>query len=212
MTDDRISRLEATINAAQVELAALKTGKAAPPTQPAKDEGVRIVLLEERTSFVRPTLNELRKLYEIVCSKYPQFTSREPSTSRFADDNAREYFEGFTWAFERLGFARRSIAPDTKHYVDFWSSECRDWLRLHRPAHRGNIGAGFLAACVAHNDIPFIVGNENEGVVWSVGLATFGGKQATDAWRKVLDGQLLVPTPPERRFAPLSPAQLLVRG
>jgi hypothetical protein len=209
MTDDRIAALEQKIAEAQLELQALKAGKAPPPPPP-RDEGPRIVLLEERTTFVRPTLNELRKLYEIVCSKYPQFTSREPSTSRFADDNAREYFEGFTWAFERLGYIGRSATPDHKHYVDFWSAECRDWLRLHRPAHVGNIGAGFLAAVVAHGDVPYTVGDEQRGIVWAVGLTSFGGTKATDAWRRVLDGKLMAPVVPERRFAPPSPSQVFV--
>jgi hypothetical protein len=94
--------------------------------------------------------------------------------------------------------------------VNFWSSECRDWLALHRPAHRGNIGAGFLAAVLAHGDIPYTVGDENHGVVWSVGVTPFGGKLATDAWRRVLDGQLLAPVAPERRFAQPSPSQVFI--
>jgi hypothetical protein len=195
MTDDRIARLEAQINAAQVELAALKAERPA-PVPPPRDEGPHVVLIEERTTFVRPTLNELRKLYEIVCSKYPQFTSRAPSSSRWADDEAREYFDGFTWAFERLGYIGRSATPDHKHYCDFWSSECRDWLRLHRPAHCGNIGAGFLAAAIAHGDICFTPSDEQRGIVWAVGLASFGGTKASDAWRRVLDGKLMAPTPP----------------
>jgi hypothetical protein len=209
---DRLQQLELQAAALNAEIAKLKAEQPAPPPRPPRDEGPRIVLIEERTTFVRPTLNELRKLYEIVCGKYPQFTSRAPSTLRWAADEAREYFEGFTWAFERLGFIGRSIAPDHKHYVDFWSAECRDWLRLHRPAHVGNIGAGFLAAVVAHGDIPFIVGNLAQGIVWSVGITTFGGAKATDAWRRVLDGQLMAPTPPDRRFAQPSPAQVFVGG
>jgi hypothetical protein len=207
MTDDRISKLEATINAAQAELQALKSGHVA-PVPPPKDEGPRIVLIEERTTFVRPTLNELRKLYEIVCNKYSQLASRAPSTSRWADDEAREYFEGFEWSFERLAHIGRTATPDHKHYVDFWSSECCDWLRRHRPAHRGNIGAGFLAAVVAHGDIPFIVGNLAQGIVWSVGITTFGGTKATDAWRRVLGGNALAPSPPSLRMEAPSPVRI----
>jgi hypothetical protein len=209
MTDNnRIAEIEAKIASAQAELQALKAGKAAPPPPPPRDEGVRIVQLVEPSNFVRPTSKELRELHAIVCGKYPQFTSRAPSTSRWAADEAREYFEGFTWAFERLGFIGRSIAPDHKHYVDFWSAECRDWLRLHRPAHVGNIGAGFLAAVVAHGDIPFIVGNLAQGIVWSVGITTFGGTKATDALRRVLEGSVLAPSRPALRMAPPSPARV----
>jgi hypothetical protein len=207
-----MSNNEARIAALELEFAELKkaAGKTPPtPQQPVQDEGVRITLVEERTTFVRPTLGELRKLHEIVCSKYPQFRPRS-SPARFADQEAEEFFQGFEWAFERLGNIGRIAAPDNRRYIGHWTEEARDWLRLHRPTHRGNIGAGFLAACVAHGDIPYVVGDADQGVVWTVGLTSFGGRQAADAWRKVLDGQLMVPTPPERRFAPPSPAQVFV--
>jgi hypothetical protein len=76
---DRIALLE--LELAELKKAAGKTPHVVPP-QPVKDEGVRITLLEERSNFVRPTNKELRELYAIVCSRYPQFTSRAPSTSR----------------------------------------------------------------------------------------------------------------------------------
>jgi hypothetical protein len=207
MTDDRIAALEAKIASAQVELAALKAGRPA-PVPPSCDEGPRVVLIEERTTFVRPTLNELRKLYEIVCGRFPQFRPRS-SPARFADQDAEECFAGFEWSFERLGNIGRLGAPDTRRYVDHWVEETKDWLRLHRPAHRGNIGAGFLAAAVAHNDIPFTVGDKDRGVVWAIGVAPFGGKPATDVWRAVLKGgNVLAPSQPARRMAPLSPVRI----
>ena len=51
-----------------------------------------------------------------------------------------------------------------------------------------HIGAGFMAAVVAHNDIPFIVGNSAQGVLWPVGVTAYGGRKATDAWERALDG------------------------
>jgi hypothetical protein len=175
-TAERITALEQKLAETQAELKALKAGPDVPikPPRPADPDLPRplVTLIEERSSFVRPTLDELRKLYGIVCNKYPQFRPR-PS-ARWADQEKQEYFDGFIWSFERLGHIGRTIAPATRHYVDFWSSECRDWLRLHRPGFSGNIGAGLLAAVVAHGDIPFIVGDERQGVVWSVGVTTFG--------------------------------------
>jgi hypothetical protein len=208
MTDDRIAALEAKIASAQAELAEIKAGKAPPPPQPPRAEGPRVVLIEERTTFVRPTLGELRKLHGIVCNKYPQFRPR--SSARFADQEEQEFFEGFEWAFERLGHINRAAVPDTRHYVGHWLEEAKDWLRLHRPAHCGNIGGGFLAAVVAHGDIPFVVGDEQRGVVWAIGVTTYGGRQASDAWRHVLDGKLMAPVAPERRFAQPSPSQVFV--
>jgi hypothetical protein len=205
---DRLAELEAQAATLNIEIAKLRAERPPPPPTPPRDGGPRVVLIEERTTFVRPTLNELRKLYEIVCSKYPQFRPRS-SLARFADQDAAECFAGFEWSFERLGNIGRLGAPDTRRYVDHWVAETKDWLRLHRPSHGGNIGAGFLAAVIAHNDIPFIVGDKDRGVVWAIGVALFGGKPATDAWRAVLKGDnVLAPSQPVQRFAPPSPARV----
>ena len=76
----------------------------------------------------------------------------------------------------------------------------RDWLaRYRRGGYYGNVGAGFLTACLAHGDIPCVVGDGRLGVAWAVGLTSFDGKQACEAWRRVLDGQLLAPSAPTRR-------------
>jgi hypothetical protein len=194
-TEQRIAALEA-------ELAALKAGKTspAPPVNPVDDQsGVRITQIVEPASFVRPTNKELRQLYDIVIAKYPRLAPR--LSARWEDDERREHFDGFVWAFERLGFVGRTAVPDTRRYVGHWIEETKDWLKQHRPAHKGNVGGGFLVATIAHGDICFTPGDENRGVVWEVGVTPYGGAKATDAWRKVLDGQLMAPVAPERRFA-----------
>jgi hypothetical protein len=191
-TEQRIAALEA-------ELAELKAPKQAAPSRPIDDRaGVRIVQLTEPSNFVRPTNKELRQLYDIVLGKYPQLAPR--LSARWADDERQEHFDGFTWAFERLGFIGRAAAPDHKHYVNFWISEAQDWLRTHRPAHRGNIGAGYLVATLAHGDICFTVGDKQRGIVWAIGLTAHGGAKASDAWRKVLNGELMPPVVSERRY------------
>jgi hypothetical protein len=211
-TETRITELESKLAVAQAEIAVtqaeiaaitaeldgLKPRKA--PAPPVDDQpGVRIMQIVEPSSFVRPTEKELRKLYDVVLARYPQLAPR--LTARWADDERREHYDGYVWSFERCGYLGRLGAPDTRRYVNHWIAEAKDWLALHRPAHRGNIGAGFLHACLAHGDIPYTPGDENRGVVWAVGVTPYGGAKATDAWRRVLDGQLMAPTPPERRFA-----------
>lgn len=194
------SAVEQQAAAITAEIAAIKAGNKPVPPPPIDDRaGVHITQIVEPSSFVRPTEKELRCLYDIVLAKYPRLGPR--LSSRSADQEKEEYFDGFIWSFERLGYIGRLGAPDTRRYVNHWVEETKDWLRLHRPAHRGNIGAGFLAAVLAHGDIAYTVGDENRGVVWSIGVTPYGGKQATDAWKRVLDGKLLTPVAPERRFA-----------
>jgi hypothetical protein len=196
---DRLAQLEQQAAAITAEIAAIKASKTSPPQPPLDDRaGVRITELVEPSNFVRPTEKELRQLYEIVLAKYPQLAPH--LSSRWADDEKREHFDGFVWSFERLGYIGRTAMPDQKHYVSFWSSECRDWLARHRPAHRGNIGAGFLAAVVASGDIPYVVGNPSQGFVWLIGVVAHGGAKANDKWRNVLRGELLPPTLPARRY------------
>jgi hypothetical protein len=209
---DRIAALEAKIASAQAELAAIKAGgKAVPPTQPPRDDraGVRIVQLVESSNFVWPTPKELRKLYDIVLGKYPQLGPYKDITNPMGSVTADEHFDGFCSAFERLGYIGRSAAPDHKHYVSHWAFEAVEWLRLHRPGFQGNVSAGFLAAVLAHGDICFVIGDGSRGIVWSVGLASYGGTKATDKWRKVLAGEMMSPIAPERRFAPPSPARVV---
>ena len=45
---------------------------------------------------------------------------------------------------------------------------------------------------IGAGDVSFVQRDEY-GNVWAFGLATFGGRPATEAWRRVLKGQLLTP-------------------
>ena len=110
--------------------------RVAPPPPKDDQRGVRILHLEEPSSFVRPTNKELQTLLAVVCEKYPQLKPQHR--------DAEEFFDGFSWAFERLGYIGRSVAPDQKHYVNFWASEAKDWLSNFRPGHRGDVAAGYL--------------------------------------------------------------------
>ena len=162
---------------------------------------MRIIQIVEPSKFVRPTSKELRRLADVVIAKYPKLGPRRSLKGLLDDELAEDFYNGFSWAFERLGFIYRANTPDTKHYVSHWANEARDWLALHRPAHCGNIGAGFLPAVIAHGDICFTPGDEQRGVVWSVGLTSYGGRVANDGWRRVLAGELMPPVASERRFA-----------
>jgi hypothetical protein len=89
VSNDRIVALEQKIAEAQAELQALKSGKAAPPTQPPReDEGARVVVLNDERRDL-PNLDQMRKLYSVVRHKVPQV--------KVADDDAP--FRGFCGAF-----------------------------------------------------------------------------------------------------------------
>jgi hypothetical protein len=133
MNIDRIQELERQVGELQREIATLRGDKprVMPTPVPRDDQrGVRILRLEEETSFVRPTNKELHSLLAVVLAKFPQLKPQHR--------DAEEFFDGFEWAFERVGFLRRTDAPDVRHYVGFWASECRDWLAsfLSRPSRR----------------------------------------------------------------------------
>jgi hypothetical protein len=197
---DRLAELERQAAALADEIAALKAGQPKPAPQP-RDERPLISYIESPSHFVRPTSKELRRLADVVIAKYPKLGPRRSLRGTLDDEFDDDFQNGFVWSFERLGFPMRSERPDTRHYVEHWLNNTKDWLAMHRPNHCGNIGAGFLAAVLAHGDIPHTPADVSRGVVWSVGLTNFGGKLASDAWRRVLAGELLA------RTAPVMPAR-----
>ena len=205
-TDQRIAELEKTVRATQAEIAALKAGGPItpvdqPPQRPVDPDRTRplVTVLPEPTKFVRPTARELRQLYEVALGKYQQLGPHKSVAHAWTSVSEAEHYAGFASSFERLGFIGRTVQPDTRRYLGHWLSECRDWLARHRPRdYYGNVGAGYLCAMLAHGDIPFIAADPAQGVVWSVGLTTFGGAMAGTAWKRVLNGQILAPTMPAR--------------
>jgi hypothetical protein len=49
------------------------------------------------------------------------------------------------------------------------------------------------------------------GILPAVGLREHGGERMTaDGWKQTLQGNVLAPVAPERRFAPPSPSQVFV--
>jgi hypothetical protein len=158
-------------------LAGLKKQFDVPRIPPAlvkeKDDRSVISYPEPASSSLRPSADKLRLLYEIVLRRYPQLAP-ESLWRRWRDDDADDHFQGFVSSFERLGFIGRTEI-DKRYYVSHWTEEARQWLTIHRPGLHGNIGADFLAAVVAHGDIPYVVGDPSQGIVWSIGVSPFRG-------------------------------------
>jgi len=199
MTDDRIAKLEATINAAQAELQAFKAGGKAQPPPPPKDE-VRILQLNTERSDGMPNLDQMRKLFSIVRHKVPQVKG--------ADDDAA--IRGFSGAFRYVSNCGRIAAPNTKYSLGWWGEDMKFWLRARNAMTNDVTGASFIAAVMASGDVLYVPHDSNLGHVWEFGIVPphYGGKPASDAWKRVLEGSVLAPSRPSLRMAPLSPVRI----
>jgi hypothetical protein len=82
---------------------ALKAGKTAPVPQPPKDEGVRIVAVNDERSDL-PDLASMRKLYSIVKHRVPEEKSGDPDGC----------FRGFAGAYRYVSNCGRIAAPNSK--------------------------------------------------------------------------------------------------
>ncbi|HXR23787.1 MAG TPA: hypothetical protein VN742_00400 [Candidatus Binataceae bacterium] len=190
--DARIAELEAQVATQATEIADLRSRLPAPRivTAPVED-GVTITHPSPISSYIAPSEKELERLYAGVFARHPGL---EPTfVGKFADEDFAHHFKSFRGAFTRIGFLGRADVPDQKRYLNFWIDEADDWLRSHR-MNDGNTGAGYFVAAIAHGDVPYSL-SDAFGNRAAVGLRTWGGKPATDAWRRVLKGEILAPTP-----------------
>jgi hypothetical protein len=84
------------------------------------------------------------------------------------------------------------------------------WLRQRDAMTRDITGSSFIAAALAAGDVLFVPHNGMLGHVWEFGIVppNHGGKPASAAWQRVLEGSVLAPSPPARRMAPPSPVRI----
>jgi hypothetical protein len=203
MTDDRIAALERQINAAQVELQALKAGKTAPrpPVKDVREVSVTAVL-DERTDL--PDLKQLAKLFDVVRNLVPEVRSYDRDAA----------LRGFAGAFRYVSNCGRLAAPNGKLGLGYFMDDMKQWLR-HRNAMTIDVtGSSFLGAVLASGDICFVPHNSMLGHVFEVGLQPpfHGGKPANaDGWKRILRegaSAVLPPSAPARRMAAPSPVRI----
>jgi hypothetical protein len=196
-TETRITELESQLAVAQAELAALKAGKApAPPVKPIDDRP--LVSFLQPPAIELPTAEQCRKLIEVISRIYPVLKPR--FSMRWHDEEDRELHAGFATSVRFISTLGRT-SVETKYYLSVWIDRCQDWARLvdHNPV--GNVGAAFFLAAVAMG-VPFQLGNNATGDLPAVGLREHGGEKMTAAgWKQTLQGHVLAPVAPERRFA-----------
>ena len=160
---DRIAALEQKIAEAQLELQALKSGKAAPPPPPPRDE-VRVVALNDEHTSDLPSLDQMRKLFSIVRHRVPEQKSHDPD----------QPFRGFCAAFRYVSNCGRIAAPNGKVSITWFLDGMKTWLRV-RNAMTGDVtGSSFIAAVLASGDILFVPHDSNLGHVWEFGIVPPG--------------------------------------
>jgi hypothetical protein len=184
-------------------------GKAPPKPAPVIEEGARVFYPPPACgAFVMPTDAELRALIAVVLRAYPTLRPRERRGQDF-EDAEREYFRGFKLAFRGLAAITRADAVSYREAATFWIDETENVLRLLGLSVDFN--DAWLAALIAHADIPFtdftVDGGER-----AFGLRLGGGERmATDKWRKVLAGEVPKPVP-SRRLQDLRPSPARIFG
>ncbi len=191
----RLDTLEAEVAALKVNAGLVKP--VVHDAAPAKfvERGVTITHPEENSPIVLPTEAEYRGILSAVRDAYPQLW-RPSNNPRFTDQDDAEFFRDFCAVFERVSYLRRIAEVDSKHSLSWWVDE------INRRLHGRQIdGAAFLAAVIGAGDVSFVQ-RDGYGNAWAFGLATFGGRPATESWRRVLKGQLLAPI--AGRFGPPS--------
>jgi hypothetical protein len=197
--NSRLERLEAELaeqRAAtaklEAEIASLRRARQ-PVPKPAPEEGVKITSPRPSNGeFSMPSAAELRQLHELVCDRFP---SLRPQFSRkWEAEDERQYFEGFTNSFLALGHIDRSEIVDARHYLTHWQEHAEEILRPMGKAGRID---GFLAAAIAHGDVPYRLPDAHKGIVAELGLLHYGsGRRCTNKWREVLSmGRVLAPAP-----------------
>jgi hypothetical protein len=204
MTDSsRLAALEQQAVTLAAEIAALKAERPAPPPPPPRDE-VRIVpLLHERTDGM-PTLKEMERLFTIVKSHSPW-----PQALNDRFDEHRP-FRAFSSAFRWLQNVGRTERPNGRVALSFWADTCRLWLRARNSVGSDLDGNALILAVFASGDIVYTPADPARGWTWEFGLVEYGGRPASaDGWRRVLStGNVLSPSSPARRDAPLSPVRI----
>jgi hypothetical protein len=199
---DRLAQLEAQAAALNAEIAALKAGKPAPVPRPPRDEGARVVVLNDERRDL-PDLASMRKLYAVVKNHVPEVKSQDPDRP----------FRGFCATFRYISNCGRVAAPNSKYTLGWWIDDLTQWLRQRDAMTIDVSGSSFIAAVLGSGDVLYVPHNGTLGHVWEFGIVSpnHGGKPASaDGWRTVLStGNVLPPSAPARRMAPPSPVRIV---
>jgi hypothetical protein len=189
----RVAKIEAENAALRAEVAALKNMQgrrtAIPVHRPVERE-LTVTTPAPVSTFKMPTLDQLAKLLDIVGRHFPSLLSVDgPAFEGTSTERHKQYCEQFEGAFLAIGNMKRKDRPDTTVYLSYHIEVAESVLKsFGRPSMtiRGN---AFLAACLAHFDVPVSsIGRQHEGIVTEIGLHQYVGRPAGDAWRRIIEG------------------------
>jgi hypothetical protein len=191
-----VASLRETCTSLEKQVAALKASK--PPAEDRRAEVKRVVesrgvtithLPDQNRAFVMPSGGELRRLDEIVTTRYPQLATHLQQTD--------EAFDGFCRAFLRIGHLGRDKLNDKLALVT-WIDDAALWLRDNQVYPNRVTVRDFVCAVLAHGDVDFIPLDRFPFDCSAFGLRRDStGRPATDAWRGVLaTRRLRDPVPP----------------
>ena len=180
-TDQRVAQLEADLVAAHARIAALEQKLPADPVRPQppepipdRDRGVVVTYPQPRIEW--PTSDEMRKLYELVCAKWPAV--REPTAAGLA-----RFVDAFSYMVSAVSHADRRSPYGSASWID----RAGEWLR----AHGRSADVSWPAICAAANTLGFatspLVGSP---VSWDLWAATGEWRlPGSDHWKGLLAGQ-----------------------
>ena len=209
--EERLAALEAENARLTAELAALKPKPIVLPFGASLVEERRVSITNPPPGFhfVMPTDDELDRLRAIAIAAYPSLEYRLGRLDRFGPSP----FESFKAAFEGIGRLGRTPEPADGISLDFYIGLINHELKISTEL----TGQAFLAAMLAHGDIPFRpLGQSQFGHLPTFGLARHvnTGRPATgEGWRAVLAaGAAPNPTHGIRQVPNWSPAVSQVRS
>jgi hypothetical protein len=198
---DRLAQLEAQALALNAEIAKLKAERPAPAPPPPRDEVRILQVLAERGDGL-PSFDQMRKLFSIVRHRVPEQKSPDPDSA----------FRGFCASYRYVFNCGRIAAPNAKVSITWFIDGMKTWLRERNAMTIDVSGSSFIAAVLASGDILYVPHDSAVGHVWEFSLVlppNHGGKPASDAWKRVLNGSVMAPSQPARRDLPLSPVRIV---
>jgi hypothetical protein len=196
---DRLAELESKAASLAAEIAALKAGKVTAPPPPVKPIDDRpLVTILHPLAIELPDAVQCRQLIEIVGRSHSLLQPRY--STKWHREEAFELHAGFATSVRFISTLGRT-SVDTTKYLSFWTGLCRDFARLVDYSPIGNVGVSFFLAAIAMR-VQYRLGDDALGILPALGLREHGGERMTaDGWKQTLQGNVLSPTPPERRFA-----------